>query len=425
MRILMLSQFYPPIVGGEERHVVTLSEALATRGHQVSVATLRLPADLEPAPRTGVKIHKLQGALQRAGALFSDKDRPFAPPFPDPELTLGIRQAIERDKPDIVHAHNWLVHSFLPLKRRDGPGLVTTLHDCSFVCAKKNLMHNGSVCSGPGLFKCFSCARAHYGTVKGAVTYTANRISSGVERRLADRFIAVSRAVARECDLTGNVRHEIIPTFIGDEIGELKPSSDPRLAQLPQSGFLLFVGDVTMSKGAGVLIDAYGMLKSAPPLVLIGRRCYDCPTTVSSNIHFLGSWPHEILMHAWSRCLFGIAPSVAMEGCGTIVMEANAVGRPMIGSDIGGLSDLVQHGRTGLLVEPNNPIALAAAMQRLIDDASLRESMAACGLAHAEQFRARSVVPRIERVYADVLADRAAALGSERNALQPERGSGH
>jgi hypothetical protein len=64
-------------------------------------------------------------------------------------------------------------------------------------------------------------------------------------------------------------------------------------------------------------------------------------------------------------------------------------------------------------------------MQRLIDDASLRESMAACGLAHAEQFRARSVVPRIERVYADVLADRAAALGSERNALQPERGSGH
>src|ERR1700733_5545063 len=116
MRILLLAQFYPPVIGGEERHVRNLGLALAARGHQVSVAT---QAGHETSGMTmdgAVRVWRIRGTAQRAGALFSDADRPFAPPFPDPELVLGLRRVVASENPDVIHAHNWLLHSYLPLR---------------------------------------------------------------------------------------------------------------------------------------------------------------------------------------------------------------------------------------------------------------------------------------------------------------------
>src|SRR5438874_2677135 len=149
MRILMLAQFYPPTVGGEEHHVRTLSVELAARGHEVAVATLwqeGLPTfELD----RGVRVHRIRGSMQRASWLFADSGRTHAPPFPDPELLLAIRRIIKRERPDIVHAHNWLARSFLPLKGWSGAKLVMTLHDYGLVCAKQNLIYKNAPCSGP------------------------------------------------------------------------------------------------------------------------------------------------------------------------------------------------------------------------------------------------------------------------------------
>jgi glycosyltransferase involved in cell wall biosynthesis len=163
------------------------------------------------------------------------------------------------------------------------------------------------------------------------------------------------------------------------------------------------VGDLNRNKGVEVLLKAYAALSDAPPLVMIGRRCADMPTQLPPNVTVFESWPHAAVMHAWSRCLFGIAPSVWPEACGTIVMEAHAVGRPMIASDIGGLSDLVDPGRTGLLVPAGDAGALSQAMDTLIRDPVLREGMAGASRARAELFMAKTIVPRIERIYEDLL----------------------
>jgi glycosyltransferase involved in cell wall biosynthesis len=114
------------------------------------------------------------------------------------------------------------------------------------------------------------------------------------------------------------------------------------------------------------------------------------------------SWPHAAIMHAWRRCLFGIAPSVWPEACGTIVMEGNAVGKAMIASASGGLCDLVIDGKTGILVPPADSQALAGAMRSLIENPERRETMAAAGLQHVERFMAKSIVPKIERIYREV-----------------------
>src|SRR4051812_7974006 len=116
MRILLLAQFYPPVVGGEERHVRNLAAALAQRGHEVTVATLWYPGAVGEEQDGAVRVVRLRGTLQRAGVLFSESERRHAPPFPDPELVAGLAALARVARPDIVHAHNWMVHAYLPLK---------------------------------------------------------------------------------------------------------------------------------------------------------------------------------------------------------------------------------------------------------------------------------------------------------------------
>ena len=79
------------------------------------------------------------------------------------------------------------------------------------------------------------------------------------------------------------------------------------------------------------------------------------------------------------------------------------MGRPIIASRIGGLIDIVDDGQTGLLVPPGDPQALREAIQGLLDDPERRECMMMVARQRVVEFQAKSVVPRIEQVYREVL----------------------
>lgn len=408
MRILLLSQFYPPVIGGEERHVRNLGAALARRGHRVCVGTLKRPGSPNREMDGAVRVHRLSGTLQRLSGIHADLERRHAPPFPDPELALALRRLVAREQPDIIHAHNWIYASFLPVKAASGVPLVVTLHDYGLVCAKKNFMHFGTrLCGGPALTKCLPCATRHYGAAKAAVTTLGNWASGFAARRTVDRFIPVSHAVARHTGLTrGDAPYEVIPNFVPDDV-DAPGLEDPCLRELPGDGYILFVGDMMRLKGIDVLLTAYAGLQRAPPLVLIGRRAPDTPTTFPPNVHVVGTWPHSAIMHAWRRSLFGVLPSVGPEACATVVMEAMACGKAVVASDIGGMPDIVDHDETGLLVPPGDAQALGRAMQALLDDRTLLAQLGTASLARVGRLKAGAVVTRIERLYSDVLSEAA------------------
>lgn len=420
MRILLLSQFYPPVVGGEERHVRSLGAALARRGHHVSVGTLMHPGSPDTELDGAVRVHRLRGTLQRLSGLHTDSERRHAPPFPDPELVLALKRLVARERPDIIHAHNWIYASVLPLKRASRAPLVVTLHDYGLVCAKKNFMHLGvDLCSGRAMAKCLPCAARHYGVVKAAATTLGNWMSGFAARHVVDRFIAVSQAVARDTGLArGRASYDVIPNFVPDDVGALGPE-DPCLRELPGSGFILFVGDMMRLKGIDVLLKAYAGLKRPPALVLIGRRVADTPTEFPPNVHVFSIWPHSAIMHAWRRSLFGVLPSVGPEACATVIIEAMASGKAVVASDIGGMPDLVDHGETGLLVPPGDARALAQAMQALLQDRALLARLEATSLARVGRLKAGAVVTRIEQVYRDALRPIASLA-----AVPAEQGSG-
>ena len=82
MRILMLSQFYPPVLGGEEQHVRALSAALAARGHEVAVATLWRKGLPEIEQEGRVRVYRERGTLQRLPWLYQETERQHTPPLP-------------------------------------------------------------------------------------------------------------------------------------------------------------------------------------------------------------------------------------------------------------------------------------------------------------------------------------------------------
>jgi glycosyltransferase involved in cell wall biosynthesis len=405
MRILMLAQFYPPTIGGEERHVADLSAELAARGHQVSVATLWHKGFPRFEINRGVRIHRIRGTMQRVEAIFSYKDRQFAPPFTDPEALLALRRVISEERPDIVHAHNWIVHSFTPLKAWSRAKLVMTLHDYSLVCVQKRLMHHGAHCGGPRLMKCAGCAVDFYGPGKGVPSLLANVAWGELERRTVDVFLPVSHSVAGQTRLaTRRVPYRIVPNFIPDDAEPPGDDAQALLAQLPEHDFLLYVGDLMPDKGVDVVLRAAAQLNRQIPLVLIGRPVTGYLERLPPGVLHLGRWPHSAIMQAWSRCTLALIPSICPDACPTVAMEAMATGRPIIASRIGGLTDIIVDGETGLLVPPGDPQALREAIERLLDDPDRRERMQVLARQRVTAFQARSVVPRIEQVYREVLA---------------------
>lgn len=405
MRILMLAQFYPPAVGGEERFTCDLSVALAARGHNVSVATLWHEGFPEFEIDRGVRIYRVRGTMQRLDVLFSESDHRYAPPFPDPEIMRELRRIILEEKPDIVHAHNWIVHSFTPLKTWSRAKFVASLHDYSLVCVQKRLMRHGTRCSGPNMMKCLGCATHYYGIAKGPASTLANFYWGERERRAVDMFLPVSQAVVEGTQLDKyGVPYKVMPNFVPDNIDTAPDDTNPFLAQLPKGDFLLFVGDVSQDKGAEVLLQAYAEVDTQIPLVLIGRIFLtELKEHLPPNVFLMGSWPHDAVMGAWNRCTIGLVPSIVAETFGIVALEAMHQGKPVIATRNGGLTDVVVDGETGLLVPPGNPQALRDAIQSLLDDPVRLEHMGQMARQRVAEFQAKAVVPRFEQVYQELL----------------------
>ena len=409
----MLSQFFSPISGGEERVVEDLAAGLAARGHEVAVATLSGAGLPRLEQRSGFRVHRLDGLAARFGSIYKERSRPHLAPAPDPMVVAGLRRVLAEEKPDVVHAHNWIVHSFLPLKRRAGVPLVLSLHDYSLLCANKRLMRFGVPCSGPAAAKCLRCSADYYGAAKGTVVSGLLQLTAPMLLARADMYLPVSRAVAEALELERRrLPFEVIPNLIPESAGDERPADPQQLELLPKGDFVLFLGDASTDKGALLLLRAHAMLEGAPPLVFIGR-----PIDVGAeakrlpNVHVLGTWPHELAMEAVNRCAVLAVPSLVPETFGMVALEAMSRGRPVVAAEIGGLGELVVDRVTGLLVPPGDASALRHALAELLADPGLRQTMGEAGRARAGSYSATTIVPRFEHVYDSLLRSDAASTG--------------
>jgi len=419
LRVLMATDWYPPYIGGAERQTELLSKELVQRGHAVTVATTWSDRAPDREDDQGVQVYRLKGWSTYVPFLFRDANwkRPH-PPLPDPGIALALRALIRRTRPDVVQATGWIAYSAAVALLGSRTPLVISWREYGYTCAQRSLFRNNQQpCDGPSPLKCLQCGIHIYGWAKGIAMVGSNYAGRPLLAKKVTRSHAISsyvRNVVERDLLHGNIdspfpKVTLIPDFVVTNPAG-RGANDPGdaavaayIARLPRQPFILFVGQLQENKGIFKLLEAYQRLAPAPPLVLMGAIGPGSPAQLPANVTLIENVPNAAVMAAWERCLFGVAPSIWAETFCTVITEAMSRGKAMIASALGGPMDLIEPERTGLLVQPGNVAALAAAMQRLIDDPALTERLGAAARERVKRFTPEVVIPRFEAMYYDLV----------------------
>jgi rhamnosyl/mannosyltransferase len=216
----------------------------------------------------------------------------------------------------------------------------------------------------------------------------------------------------------------VIPYGVDPAPFTLRPGEAATVERLRQEHgrrLVLFLGVLRSYKGLRILLQA--MTRVDGHLLIAGRghrarlEALTDRLGVGDRITFLGEvsdTQRRLLLHA---CEVLVLPSLdRSEAFGIVQLEAMVCGKPVVSSDLPtGVRLVNQHERTGLLVPPGNPDALASALNRLLDDQALRTALGQAARARVErEFSAEAMVERTLAVYDEVLA------GSGRPGFTPE-----
>jgi len=204
--------------------------------------------------------------------------------------------------------------------------------------------------------------------------------------RASTRVIAISRFTASQVQGIRATAVSIIP-YGG--------ASAPSGAEVPPPPagrpVILFVGRHVERKGIPILIAAMEHLAQDAELVICGHgdqtealRTLASKSPACDRIRFAGRVSAEELSRLYAECTVFAMPSIVdsrgdTEGLGTVPLEAYAHGRPVVCSSVGGIPDVVVEGETGFLVPPEDPLALAGALDRLLADPALAARMGEAG----------------------------------------------
>src|SRR5262249_14466161 len=230
---------------------------------------------------------------------------------------------------------------------------------------------------------------------------------------MATIVVATSRAVANRFSWAP-AKVRVVPNGIDlERFAPRTPSATLRVAlRLPPSvPIAVSVGRHVPEKGYRHLIDAAALLERTKPgvhWVLVGdgelRSDLEAQARrldLAPRMRFTGS--RDDVADLLGLADVFVLPSES-EGFGRVLVEAMAMARPIVATNVGGIPDIVRDGETGVLVEPANPVALAHAVRGLLDDPAGAARLGAAGRLRAEStFSLGAHVDNVERVYDEVL----------------------
>jgi glycosyltransferase involved in cell wall biosynthesis len=401
MRILMIHTFHHPR-GGDSTYTRALTGLLEDAGHTVAHLAMRHP-DNEPSIwearfPTWVDPRKRQGRLASAAqGMRMVWSR---------QAAESCAELIADFRPDIAHlqhVHRHLTPSVLDPLNAAGVPVVWTVHDYELICPSGHLFTDGAPCQRcqGGDYRHAIRQRCKWGrllpSAAVALEQTVHRLK-GVWQRV-DRFLCPSRFLAGRLAAFGVPAQRITPLN-----NPLDLSAHPA-ATAPGSGWL-YAGRLAVEKGVEVIIEAARSLPEHPL-----RICGDGPIADDlrrlaaglPQVTFLGHLPADRLAAEIRRASVIAVPSRWYENFPYAVLEAQAAGRAVVASDIGGIPEQIDHGIDGMLVPPSDPAAMAAAVGGLLADPAAATRMGRAARARiAARLDPRDHLRAVEAIYREV-----------------------
>lgn len=232
--------------------------------------------------------------------------------------------------------------------------------------------------------------------------------------RFADTFVAVSSADRDRMVAVEGVPADKVRVELNAYVPRTGVRPPPRLREeLGLGADVPLVGTVAIlrpQKALHVLLEAFARLDSGAHLVVGGdgscRAALEeraAALGIAGRTHFLG------LRDDVDGILTAVdvaAMSSDFEGTPLFAFECMAAGTPLVATAVGGLPDMLEDGRSALLVPPRDPAALAAGLSRALGDAALRQALASAAHERLERYRIEAVAERFGRVYEELLEQR-------------------
>lgn len=284
------------------------------------------------------------------------------------EARRKIGALVADRRPDIAHAHNIYHHlspAIFPELKRAGIPTVMTVHDLKLACPAYTMRVDGAVCErcrggrihNVVVNRCIKGSLALSGLV---MLETAAHRLLGLYSRNVDRFVVPSRFVIDKLVAWGWPRQRFVHIPNSVDAEAISPGTEAG------SGFLYF-GRLAPEKGLDVLIRAGAQARV--PIVLVGTgpeeaRLKALAAAVGGDVSFLGYRTGEALHQAIRTARAVVLPSTWYENAPLTILEAYAAARPVIGTAIGGIPELIREGETGTIVPVGDSDALAAALAR-------------------------------------------------------------
>ena len=417
MRILIVTDAFPPICGGSGWSTYELARGLRARGHEITV--------VQPKPGTprGVREAEYDGFHVREFGIAAP-DVPYVRNyFKSERLTrlLGeyLRQVLNDRQHDIVHAQH--VMTALPAidaAKRTGVPVVVTVRDYWPVCYWSNLLHTRSgleLCPECSVGNMLQCIRPRAGAAwplaVPLIPYMRANLRAkreGLAR--ADAIVAVSRKIAADlrerAPELATARIEVIANAVNiSELRSAAGAAPPREVAPP---YVLYLGKLAPNKGSSYLIDVIDRADLDWPLVIVGdgpdRAALEQAAAMSGRKVSFTGWLSKDEAARWlAHASILVFPSRGPESLSRVLIEASALGVPIAAMETGGTRDIIEPGVTGLL--SSSPAALADDLRRLRHDAELRDRLGNAARRRVEaEFDAATIVPRVEQLYRELLA---------------------
>lgn len=404
MRVLLCHNNYI-IQGGAEIFVHEVARVLEEHGHEVAYLAVA-EAESDSTWRdyfpeaVDYRQSKSSAILKFPRLIYSIASKRSA------------QRLVEDFRPDVVHCfaiYTKLTPSILDVFRECGIPIVCSFNDYKHICPNYKLYHHGHICEDcrHGTFLHAIRNRCSHGSLMYS---TANAMEAYVHkwldiyRRNVDLFLFASEFMARKTE-----------EFWGKQSFEWDLLRNPFdatsfVAPADPGDYALYFGRLIDEKGVDVLLEAARVIESVP-VVIVGdgpdreklqQRAADLDIR---NVSFLGAkWGNE-LDEILSSCRFVVVPSLWHENFPYVILQSFAMGKPVVGTDRGGIPELVAHEERGLIYPARCSDSLASALQELWDDDSRVRRMGLAAKAFADdEFNDKRFYGRLVEIYTRVMA---------------------
>jgi len=320
-----------------------------------------------------------------------------------------MRRMLADNRPDVVHIHNLfplISPSILGECRRAGVPVVMTVHNYRLVCPNGLHMLHGQVCEECIGGREYRCAiRRCEGGLGKSLGYA---LRTWVARKLRFYIDNVTMYAA----LTEFQRTRLIAAGFPAERIVVVPNMSqangvPEAMEL--GNYVGYVGRISFEKGIPSLLAA---ARQCPDVLFKAAGSYERMSHLleqaPGNFEFMNHIEPELLADFYAKARIIVLCSTCFEGFPTVLLEAMLHGKPVICSGIGGLSEIVEEGKTGLLFQPGNAEDLAQKIRYLWDRPDVCRQMGQAG----QEKAAQNYSP--ERYYSKLMAvyEKAIALGA-------------